>query len=334
MNLKMTRQDKIDTTPNPDCILCKGGGTILYRDLEDALFGVPGIWNLKKCVNPQCGLIWLDPAPKKEELSKAYLNYHTHLSSGFNLNKILLSMAKRVITLVELPFHFLSGIYRERCHAKYMFLETLSPGRLLDVGCGGGRFLHRMMKKGWNVNGVDKDPDAVVRVTTKYNIPVKTGTLQEAHFPDTYFDAITLSHMIEHEDQPLMLMKEINRLLKPGGTLVLVTPNTDSLAHLRFGKYWRGLEPPRHLFLYSPRSLSRLMEKSEFESRSLIVSTLSSDSAGIYYASLKMENDKENSLSSIIPCLIESVYMKYREYFIRRKNPDCGEDIVLLAKKR
>jgi uncharacterized protein YpiB (UPF0302 family) len=77
-----------------------------------------------------------------------------------------------------------------------------------------------------------------------------------------------------------------------------------------------------------------LIEKSEFESRSLIVSTLSSDSAGIYYASLKMENDKENSFASIILWLTESVYMQYREYFLRRKNPDCGEDIVLLARKR
>ena len=68
----------ISTTPSPHCILCGKPGILLFKNLEDHLYGAPGKWNLVKCESPDCGLIWLNPAPKADQISKAYRQYYTH----------------------------------------------------------------------------------------------------------------------------------------------------------------------------------------------------------------------------------------------------------------
>lgn len=68
----------IRTRPYPNCYLCSTLGKPLYQGLKDCLFGAAGEWNLKKCPNPECGLVWLDPMPIEEDIHKAYQNYYTH----------------------------------------------------------------------------------------------------------------------------------------------------------------------------------------------------------------------------------------------------------------
>src|SRR5690349_4462073 len=69
---------EIRTQPRPHCALCGSGGKFIYQSLSDRLFGAPGTWDLKKCSNPKCGLIWLDPMPLNEDIGKAYASYYTH----------------------------------------------------------------------------------------------------------------------------------------------------------------------------------------------------------------------------------------------------------------
>lgn len=323
----------INTTPNPNCLLCGRAGEFLYRDLKDSLFGAPGSWALKECRNPQCRILWLDPLPTREDLGKAYHNYHTHLSRESNVRKIIFSLVKRVVTLFEIPFLVMSGLYRQRRQARFMFLTGVTPGKLLDVGCGGGRFLNRMKKKGWIVEGAETDPKAAERVFKKYQIPVKAGDLYQAKYPSASFDAVTLSHMIEHDLDPLKLLREVFRVLKPNGTMVVLTPNIVSLGHRKFGKNWRGLEPPRHIHLFSPNSLRTCAEKEGFSDRDLSVRTFSSDSAGVYQASMELASGSTNLLHLKIIYFIKSLYLQYREYFLTKQYPECGEDIVLIGRK-
>ena len=72
------QQDVISTEPRPDCYLCGRRGEVIYRGLEDRLFGAPGNWTLKQCPGSGCGLIWLDSMPTEEDIGKAYRNYYTH----------------------------------------------------------------------------------------------------------------------------------------------------------------------------------------------------------------------------------------------------------------
>ena len=71
----------IHSTPRPRCAVCASSGTPLYSGLQDRLFGAPGQWDMVKCSNPQCRLLWLDPRPAAGDLWKAYRNYYTHQDS-------------------------------------------------------------------------------------------------------------------------------------------------------------------------------------------------------------------------------------------------------------
>lgn len=85
--------------------------------------------------------------------------------------------------------------------------------------------------------------------------------LKKSVFPDNAFDAITMNHVIEHLYDPITTLEECRRVLKPVGKLVIVTPNIESLGARLFGEVWRGLEIPRHLYLFSPSTLQMCAEK-------------------------------------------------------------------------
>ena len=161
------------------------------------------------------------------------------------------------------------GPFRERIGSSVMWLDASRRGRLLDVGCGSGQFLANMRDLGWEVMGVEPDPEAARVAREKLGLEVCQGTLAESEFPQDSFDVVTMSHVIEHVPDPLGLLKECKGILKPGGRLVLVTPNIESLGARVFGEFWRGWEPPRHLFLFSPRTLSRCVESAGLQNRVL-----------------------------------------------------------------
>ena len=122
-----------------------------------------------------------------------------------------------------------------------MALAGRAPGKLLDVGCGNGEFLAMMQQAGWDVSGVEPDPTAAQVSSERLNITVPTVDLEGASFPSKSFDAITLSHVLEHVYDPIGVLRECRRILKPAGHVVIVTPNIGSLGHARFGGNWRGL---------------------------------------------------------------------------------------------
>src|SRR5262249_48013144 len=141
----------------------------------------------------------------------------------------------------------------------------LRPGRVLDVGCGDGGFLNRIRRAGWAVEGLDFDEEAIKAAKVKYGLDLKQGDLSSVHFPEASFDAIVLNHVIEHVPNPLETFAQCHTLVKPGGRFVMTTPNSMSIGHETFQVYWRGLEPPRHLHIFSGRTLKECAERSGFE---------------------------------------------------------------------
>jgi SAM-dependent methyltransferase len=105
--------------------------------------------------------------------------------------------------------------------------------------------------------GLEADPVAADLARTARGLEVLTGSLGDHRFPSGHFDAITMSHVIEHLHDPVNLLRDCGRLLKPSGRLVVVTPNIRSLGSRRFGSAWLGLDPPRHLQLFSRATLLR-----------------------------------------------------------------------------
>jgi len=115
---------------------------------------------------------------------------------------------------------------------------------------------------GWTVSGLDPDPDA----TSPYlaDIPLLRSQLGPGILPDNSYDAVTMSHVLEHMHQPAVALKCCFDALKPGGVMWLATPNLESPAHRAFGRYWYHLDTPRHVVLFTANALESLLRSTGF----------------------------------------------------------------------
>lgn len=135
--------------------------------------------------------------------------------------------------------------------------EWEGGGRMLDIGCGNGRFMTGMRALGWQVRGVEFS-EAGVKAARMSNLDVHHGDLASAAFAEASFDLITARHVIEHIPEPRAFMAEIARILRPGGRLVIETPSSTALGRQWFNTHWYANDVPRHLLLFSPANLERL----------------------------------------------------------------------------
>jgi 2-polyprenyl-3-methyl-5-hydroxy-6-metoxy-1,4-benzoquinol methylase len=340
-------ENAIRSYSRPTCCLCGALGTLLYQDLRDSLFSASGEWSFKKCSNPACRLIWLDPMPLEEDIGKAYGSYYTHRDSASPRgNNNLLRRGYRFVKqgYLSRKFGYGTGISswqqllgtllylhpfrRENLDLSVMCLPARQDGFLLDIGSGSGEMLKRMQKLGWRVEGVEFDPQACMLARSK-GLTVNLGTLAAQNYPDDHFDAIVMHHLIEHVHDPVALFKECHRILKPGGRIVVMTPNSESLLHKRFLSNWRGLEPPRHLYLFSLGSIALAVEKSGLAMKSLRTTGRSAN--WMYLASRAIQLDSTETLPysakllGYCYLLIEAVLAKFKL--------SAGEELLVTAEK-
>jgi 2-polyprenyl-3-methyl-5-hydroxy-6-metoxy-1,4-benzoquinol methylase len=232
---------------------------------------------MKRCTSASCGLLWLDPPPSDAELATAYARYYTHeppedvidsplhraygwLKEGYYGRRYGYTVSPPAIVKSALGWLIEAlPVARDNLDMRIMELPAVPSGRLLDVGCGSGGLLLVMRRLGWRVEGVDTDPRAV-DVARSLGLDARQGNLEDQGYSDGSFDAIMMSHVIEHVRDPLQLVCTCRRLLHPGGRLGIVTPNARSQGHRRYGEIWRGLEPPRHLRVFTAGALHQLVQ--------------------------------------------------------------------------
>lgn len=167
----------------------------------------------------------------------------------------------QIKTLYHKDFdHFTPYLEQIDVHRKYFQkkLEDIHGRRILDIGCAMGVFLEEAVKDGRDAYGVDISKDAVDYCT-------KLGLHVWQTYPRMRFDAITAFEVIEHERDPLSMMKRVYSLLKNGGVAILTTPNHDSFWRKMMGRWWVGYHHPEHVTFWSPRSLRFLMKKTGFK---------------------------------------------------------------------
>ncbi len=268
--------------PVSACPVCGAAErSVLWDGLTDRVFGAaPGTWTLLRCAG--CASAYLDPRPTPASIGRAYDVYYTHGDDADAVPRLALHDLRQALANDHLRARWgydvkparlggrqLARLLRLRgatADREVRHLPARPGGRLLDVGCGTGAAVARMRALGWNAEGLDPDPEAI-GVAERAGIRVTRGTLADlddaAHA--NAFDAITLSHVIEHLHDPAAELERIHRLLKPGGLLWIATPNLESLGHRRFGPDWVGLDPPRHLVLFTTASLAGLLRRTGFE---------------------------------------------------------------------
>lgn len=143
--------------------------------------------------------------------------------------------------------------------------RTRGNGTILDVGCSFGFFLDAAKKRGWKIDGVEISEFAANYARNNLGINVINKPLNEANFDARFFDVVTLWNVIEHLYDPIELMREIHRILKRGGMLVLTTGNAESLLARLQRERWRMLIPPIHLSYFAPSTIKRLLNSCDLE---------------------------------------------------------------------
>lgn len=204
-----------------------------------------------------CNLVYLNPRPAAEEFSTIYpANYH-----AFEFSPDQFGFVYRV---------------RRRLEARRLLnwcRDLPENARILDVGCGDGFHLDVLKefgKKEWRLEGIDADERAV-RTGEQKGLKIHCGLLDTVNLPADSYDLVLLIQTVEHVSDPPEVLRQIRRVLKPGGKLVIVTDNTDSPDFRIFrGRYWGGYHFPRHWNLFNPATMRALAEKCEFEPEKIV----------------------------------------------------------------
>jgi len=142
----------------------------------------------------------------------------------------------------------------------------ITKGRFLEIGCSTGEML-AAAGSSFMAMGVEAD-EKTGRIARAHGLDVFSGTLSDAGFPDRHFDVAAMYHVIEHVSSPHEELRELRRIIKPGGWLVLETPNIATAWYRLLGARWRQIIPD-HIFFFTPRTITRLCESSGFEAREL-----------------------------------------------------------------
>lgn len=232
---------------------------------------------------PRCGLAWTDPQPDEVEI----LSYYDQDYYGFN-NIRFRGLVERFVRFAR--------VLRARKLRRF-----IRAGRVLDIGCGRGIYLDALRRKGFQTVGIELSDTAARYAREGLMLDrIFVGRLEDMRFPDRYFDAVSIFHVLEHLPRPSGTLREVGRILAPGGVLVVAFPNIRSLQARIFRRLWFHLDIPRHLFHFSPRSLDALLPSREWELVGARGFSLEYGPFGWVQSALNVVFGNENTLYSLL----------------------------------
>lgn len=260
------------------CPRCESEGVIAVTEITDRSRFVPGVWKLREC--KPCALVWLDPQPDSEDLGLCYPgDYYAHTApvGSFSLGSSALMRSLRGMILSgrlgyrhlcpDFPFANTLGLLlspfllnRAAWGNSAMLPAHRGGGNLLEIGCGNGQQLVYLQGSGWNVFGIEPHPGAAKQAADRLNARVWASRMEDVDPGPERFDVIVSSHAIEHTYDPAFFVRRAGEWLRPGGRLIVLTPNYQSLGRRLLKKDWFALDPPRHLVLLTPHSIRQACE--------------------------------------------------------------------------
>ncbi len=247
------------------CIVCGQNKWRYLFPAKDRMLGVSGAFKEYQCT--RCRLIRLAPMPSPSQL-KRYYPSSTYYSYASGVKRSFFGWLRSyLITHVYQPtiLSRLLGVV-----IKVPAMPAQKPGKILDLGCGSGDTLMLVKEVGWDVYGMDLDAQAITAAHKRGLRNVSRGSHKDMKkYQNNFFDVIRLYHVIEHIDDPTEFFRLAYDKLRPGGELILGTPNGESIIAKIAKQYWYNLDCPRHLFIFSPNTLTKLAAKAKFKSPSI-----------------------------------------------------------------
>jgi len=260
-------------------------------------------FNIDKCSN--CNFAFTNPVPLQSDIGKYYESQdyisHSNTSRG----------------LVNFLYQKIRNYTLDR---KVALLQKLSDGKnLLDIGSGTGEFLGRSQKAKFNVTGIE--PSTTGRDQTKDNFGITVK--DEPHLSDiesNKFDFITMWHVLEHVYDLNERVAELQRLIKKDGHIIIAVPNLSSFDAAKYKKHWAAYDLPRHLYHFSPKDISSLMEKHDMKVTQTLPMKFDS-----FYVSMLSEKYKTGTTN-----LFSSFVTGLRSNISGISNEQCSSQIYII----
>lgn len=237
------------------CDLCGSNEHKFLFEAKDRLHGFEGTFSYVICKN--CGLVFMNPQIAPGEIVKFYPPDYAPHKAKVNTKQ---------------PAQFaIKHKLKKRPFVTSLCKRLTKQSKVLDIGCGNGNFLYEIKTAtGCHVYGIDISKTAAKTARESYDIDVFTGTILEASFPDNYFDAITAWAFLEHVNNPSEVLMKMSNLLRNDGLCIISIPNFDSFNARLFKDKWFHLDCPRHLYIFTARTIAGLFEKSNLKIKKII----------------------------------------------------------------
>ena len=227
----MTELQQLTQVP---CPLCRSSDSRHLFWTRDYVFQVSDLrFGVRRC--NVCGAGFASPRPLEQDIGHYYPKAFYWAWEG----------AER-----ELDWSEIIKSREAQLQEKATWLQDLPPGRLLDIGAQKGEFLWFMAQRGWTAEGVEMDS----KVPNPGALPIRYGDFLAMDFPKQSFDVVTLWAVLEHVYDPLLFIEKATRLLKPGGRLIVLVTNMNSIQ----SRYYQADDYPRHLTLFTKASIRKM----------------------------------------------------------------------------
>lgn len=291
-------------------------GTFTFKQVPCGICGAPfermtylfEKWGFEYRRCGGCGILLVDPQPVQESLNQRYVRDYFD-------NEYLPSLG--------FGNGFDPEVNERHWSMKLTALERHArpPGTLLDIGCGMGFFLVAARDHDWEVQGIELSDYAARYGREQLGVPILSTLAEQSALPAESFDVVTLWDAIEHIQQPLAVLREVSRVLKPGGVLGLSTPNIRCLSYLLLGKHYWVLGPREHIYYYDARSLRRILRPLGFE-------VVKSFTNGIHTVGLPNADAAPFPRRQIIR------FLNKQPYYDWLARSGWGDELMLYARKR
>lgn len=232
-------------TETVPCALCGGEESDAVFTGYDRLLGFPDQFHVVRC--KRCGLTYTNPRPTQAALARFYPDDYGVFDPT--------PWQRRRMTL-----------YHRRIARRLR--RAVGGGQhvsILDVGCGSGDLLAQCSRFGWKCAGIEMNAAAAEKGSVRHGLDIQVGTDTSVQLLDVSFDIIVLSHVLEHVLDPNATLDRMRNAMAPNGKLFITLPNCDSWERRRFGSDWYPWDTPRHLYHFTPETLSQMLNRAGFE---------------------------------------------------------------------
>ncbi len=222
-----------------------------------------GKFNIVQCQN--CQLNYVNPRYSTEQLEVVYSSDKI-IGGNWQSYKYLFDLGQPD----EMQGQLKTGAYNARMYDwKFALIEehnSTKSRKLLDIGCGDGKFVYEAIQRGFDANGIDLSPDRIEQGRKTYGLGNALRNMNIDDFSaDEKFDIITMWDLIEHLESPSSLLAKLEKISHKDTIIVILTMSLDSITYKHFGKFWNYMNPTQHLYYFSHSTLEKMFNKNGLE---------------------------------------------------------------------